>query len=123
MKWSCSIDVRPISKARPRFSRYGTYTPRKTLDYENLIATRAKQAKAVCRENPCSVTLTFTFLKPKKPKGFYCTINKDLDNLSKAVLDSLNGIAFIDDKQVVELNSAKNYGDSDRVVIEIEYLT
>jgi Holliday junction resolvase RusA-like endonuclease len=34
---------------------------------------------------------------------------KDLDNLSKGVLDALNGIVFVDDRQIVDLHLQKYY--------------
>lgn len=117
-----SVDTRPVSKARPRFANGHTYTPQKTLDYENLIAIHAKSAGAQRMPNPCIVDITCTFKKPKGKKDFYCTINRDLDNLSKAILDGLNNIAFLDDSQVVSLTCSKNYGKADRVDVEIEYL-
>ena len=45
--------------------------------------------------------------------------NTDIDNVGKIILDSLNGIAYIDDKQVVELNVTKKRNSSDYVVVKI----
>jgi len=52
-----------------------------------------------------------------------CGVSKgswgDVDNFLKAVLDSLNGICYADDGQVVEVTGRKFYGEP-RVVIELE---
>lgn len=48
----------------------------------------------------------------------------DADNYCKAVLDSLNGIVWLDDAQVVSLHVYKFYGEKPLVrvrVVEIEY--
>lgn len=73
-------------------------------------------------EGPLEATLTFFFsrpashyrtgkfagtLKPGMPS--WHSKRKDLDNLIKFVLDSLNGIAYLDDSQVAVLRSAKFY--------------
>lgn len=45
----------------------------------------------------------------------------DLDNLSKAVLDGLNGICWEDDRQIVDLHLIKDYvPDNPGVWVEIE---
>ena len=46
----------------------------------------------------------------------------DLDNCVKAILDALNGVAFVDDGQVVEIHAAKYYDDGggERTVVKIE---
>ena len=44
----------------------------------------------------------------------------DVDNIAKAVLDALNGVIWVDDKQVVELTVKKYYGTSNEIQIEIE---
>lgn len=46
----------------------------------------------------------------------------DSDNIAKAILDALNGVAYYDDSQVVGLTVKKEYGDSARVEVEIEIL-
>ena len=47
----------------------------------------------------------------------YYNHKPDLDNLAKIILDSLNGIAFDDDKQVVKLEVEKYYSDRPRAEI------
>ena len=47
------------------------------------------------------------------------TKKPDIDNVEKIILDALNGIAYDDDKQVVEEASSKLYSDVPRVEIEV----
>jgi len=44
---------------------------------------------------------------------------KDLDNLVKLVLDALNGEAFADDSQVVEINARKIFSDKENARTEL----
>ncbi|CZR99694.1 Endodeoxyribonuclease RusA [Clostridioides difficile] len=44
----------------------------------------------------------------------------DLDNIIKSVADSLNGIAYKDDSQIVEVVSKKYYSDKPRVEVILE---
>ena len=44
----------------------------------------------------------------------------DIDNLVKIVLDGLNGVAFMDDKQVIELYAIKRYSIEPRTEIMVE---
>ena len=46
----------------------------------------------------------------------------DADNLAKIVLDALNGIAFADDAQVVELIVQKQFGQLSETIVEIQEL-
>ena len=43
----------------------------------------------------------------------------DLDNIAKIVLDSLNGLAYKDDRQVVSLKIEKHYADKPLVKVEL----
>ena len=43
----------------------------------------------------------------RKPSESYNTGTPDLDNLIKAVSDALNGVAYEDDSQVVEMQAVK----------------
>jgi Holliday junction resolvase RusA-like endonuclease len=48
--------------------------------------------------------------RPKsRKKDNYVMTTPDLDNLEKAFLDGLNGVAYGDDKQVVVKNAVKRY--------------
>ena len=49
--------------------------------------------------------------KREELNNTYCSNNSDIDNYIKAILDSLNGIVYIDDKQVVELFAKKIYSE------------
>ena len=50
------------------------------------------------------------------------TFKPDVDNIAKAVLDALNGVAFEDDSQVVRLRCSKHprkRRESDRTLVRI----
>jgi Holliday junction resolvase RusA-like endonuclease len=44
----------------------------------------------------------------------------DIDNVLKVVLDSLNGIAYKDDSQVVMVTGRKIYGHEPKLIIEMK---
>lgn len=83
-------------------------------------------------ECPLAVTLTFVFPRPKyltwktKPMPRAWMINvPDLDNLEKSVLDALNKVVYVDDRQVCKVNKIKVYASGDeppRVHIAISEL-
>ena len=120
---SFSVDIKPKAKERPRFANGHAYTPKATKEYEQEIAWAARKVGARPLHYPCVVDITATFKAPMKRKSFYCSKRPDVDNLSKAVMDSLNGVAYMDDSQIVQLTMSKNYGNANRIEVEIEYLT
>ncbi|MEG1247059.1 RusA family crossover junction endodeoxyribonuclease, partial [Gordonibacter sp.] len=78
-------------------------------------------------EGPVSVTIdVFRALPNSRPKRVAYepdTVSPDADNIAKAVLDGLNGIAYEDDRQVVELhvrkhNRMRRAGDSVRFSVK-----
>src|SRR5699024_11012696 len=48
------------------------------------------------------------------------TVKADIDNYTKAILDSCNGILWRDDSQVVSLIANKYYSDNPRIEIEVD---
>lgn len=48
------------------------------------------------------------------------TIKPDTDNVAKIILDALNGIAYEDDKQIIDLRVIKRYADEPFVKITLE---
>jgi Holliday junction resolvase RusA-like endonuclease len=45
------------------------------------------------------------------------TRKPDIDNVLKVILDSLNGVAYIDDSKVVEVIGRKRYATVPKVVV------
>lgn len=121
------VEGEPQGKARPRFSRRsGTvYTPSKTAEYEKEIRysyLAVSGGKLIPAGSYAVVTVDAYFKIPKsytKKKRLACehNINRpdkkpDIDNILKVVLDALNGVAYEDDKQVVEVRCRKWYSNS-----------
>ena len=111
-------------KARPRVTRAGiTYTPKETVQYENLVKLCFRETAAAGGtdffEQPIKAQLEVYYEIPKSTTKsrqgamlldkLYPTKKPDADNVAKIVLDSLNGIAYKDDSQVVELTVRKFY--------------
>lgn len=48
------------------------------------------------------------------------TVKPDVDNVLKLVLDALNGVAYEDDKQVVDSRSVKMYGEHPCIIVAVE---
>jgi len=119
------IPLLPVAKGRPKITT-GTgfaraYTPKKTRDYENKVKMyfRAQfpQHEPFSADDTLKVTIEFYYPIPKsysKKKreqiiaaGMYKNNGEDLDNLEKAVLDALNGLAYCDDRIISEVEKRK----------------
>jgi Holliday junction resolvase RusA-like endonuclease len=79
-----------------------TMTPQATVDYENLVRDRVRQAMGSKPpfSGPVKVELLFV-LDGDRNKWPTSTADGDADNLEKAVADALNEIAFEDDRFIV----------------------
>jgi Holliday junction resolvase RusA-like endonuclease len=115
-----SVKGDPVGKQRPRFSRGRTYTPKKTVDYETIIASKASQAMGSSEplQTPVAIFIWIRHAIPasysKKRKeaclnGLDWPKKPDLDNVAKVFLDAMNGIVYKDDVQVVKLRVSKRY--------------
>jgi len=113
----------PIGKARPRFGRTKagnvvTFTPQKTRNFERDLRSLAQVAMTgkTMLEGPVKVTIKAYFAH--KTKTGWHVSRPDLDNVIKAVLDSLNEIVFDDDSAVCELVATKEYGE-ERIEVQV----
>ena len=125
----------PVPKARPRVVKGHAFTPQKTADYENTVrwCYKAAAGGAAPISTPCAVEMVFRFAIPASARrkrlpdlikpGDPHTHRPDIDNLSKAVLDALNGLAFTDDALVVGIAARKEYGEPGAEVTITEVAT
>ena len=126
------MTITPKPKERPRAAIIGgharIFTPKTTEAYEKEIRAawvRANGDKP--EEGPLRARIYFGLPIPKsETKGnklqmiqrkVFPTKKPDLDNLAKAVLDALNGVAYKDDCQIVTMLSRKNYAEAPYVKV------
>ena len=135
MKYRFEILERAIGKERPRVNRRtgAVYTPTKTSSFEKKVQWAFK-AKYNIAEKPSEKEFKvkiIAYFKPakdlsKKKKQelidgeFGFLYRPDSDNIAKAILDSLNGLAYKDDSQVASLSICKLYGAENKIIVELE---
>lgn len=124
----------PRGKGRPRFTKEGhAYTDSETRAYEKKIMAYYRQQLRDFRWDDGSyvaVEVTAVYPIPKSAtKASHAAIQAgrilpkrkpDIDNVLKVVLDSLNGIAYKDDSQVVMISGKKIYGHEPKLIIEMK---
>lgn len=104
----------PVPQGRARSFRLGDgighYDDPKSKAWKKVVAQVASLQKGRFHVGPVSIMLSFYLAAPKSLKDYAQHTKKpDVDNLSKAILDALNGICYDDDSQVVELAVTKEY--------------
>lgn len=120
------------AKQRPRFNGRYVYTPDRTTNYENWVKAcyLEKYNNEKLLETSLEVYIRAYFEIPKSvskkkkqqmlENEISPTIKPDTDNIAKSILDSLNGIAYLDDKQVIRLTVEKWYAEVPSVSVEIK---
>ena len=111
------FEINPVPASRPRVSRWSTYYPKKYTKFKQDMEALISELDTTLSEKLVRVEIDFMIKIPeswsKKKKqelnNTYCSNNSDIDNYIKAILDSLNGVFFIDDRQVVEIFARKIY--------------
>lgn len=115
------FEIDPVPASRPRVSRWGTYylpTYRKFKDaMSEIIAAKRKQY--IKEEGTLAVNIMFGCSKPKSTKRSHP--HGDIDNYVKAALDSLNGVLWDDDDQIIEL-AARKFFITGRPYIVVEVI-
>lgn len=145
---SCAVSFvvpgAPVPKGRARSRLVRTrdgrqfvshYTPDETVQYENLIRMCAKDAMhdRYPLDGPIRLEVTVVIPIPASWSGrkqrdaasgrVGATKKPDVDNFVKALSDGCNGVAWIDDSQIVELVARKQYGALPRIDVHAELLT
>jgi Holliday junction resolvase RusA-like endonuclease len=125
------IPGEPVAKGRPRVTKWGTYTPEKTKNYETLVKELffIEHGQPLL-EGPLSMRVQAYFTIPKstskkrkelmKSGEIRPTKRPDLDNILKIIGDALNEVAYKDDKQIISASIEKFYSDEPRLEVEIK---
>lgn len=135
MRTQVCIYGEPQGKGRPRFSTVcghaKTRTPDQTVIYENLVKTEYRNQSGVRFPDDAMLDVRvmayYTIPKSISKKKRQAMLDHkvrptkkpDFDNIGKAICDSLNGIAYRDDAQIVDAQVRKFYSDTPRVVVII----
>lgn len=117
-------------KARPRICRGHAFTPKDTVQYEKLVRECYKEQDGRYLEGSVRALIIAYYKIPKSyskkrvqaiKDGLEKPTKKpDADNIGKIILDSLNGIAYKDDSQIIELMVVKRYTEeAERVEFEL----
>lgn len=134
-----TVDMKPEGKARARGGKFGFYTPAKTVKAEKQIKQACIVAmarhrlqtkrKAFKEKESLGVQIYACYPIPKStPKkkikmmltdDLMPVTKPDLDNVAKLILDSLNGVAYHDDSQIVALLITKHYTTSPSITVTI----
>ena len=123
----------PRGKERPRAAklrdRTVVYTPKKTRDYEREIATAYLTQCRGMFSGAVAIEIHAYYEIPKSASRKRVldmvsdrerpTKKPDGDNIAKAVCDALNGVAYKDDSQVVDLTVRKYYSKFPHVQVFI----
>lgn len=127
------VPGKPEGKGRPRFAARGkfvqTYTPDKTVVYENWVREcwRAAHAPKLNGEIWAFITAYFPVPKSATKKAKAAMLDgsvsygkkPDADNLAKCILDALNSLAYDDDSQITLLHVEKVYSEEPRVKVRL----
>lgn len=138
MELTLIIPGEPCAQGRPRFSTHGgfvkAYDPAKSRDYKayvKMCAIKSMQEQGwTLTEKALSIEIrAFMSIPSSKSKKFKQaaivgaerpTKKPDVDNVFKILTDALSGIAYKDDKQIVDAKISKFYADEARVEVMIK---
>lgn len=119
-----------VGKQRPKasFQQKRIYTPEKTINYESFVkhcyyGNPHFCDRAVAIDMKIYMPIPSSASKKKQQQMLDGSVRPckkpDSDNCIKSILDGLNGVAYADDKQVVEIHAQKYYDLSPRVEVKL----
>lgn len=130
-----SLPGKPAVWTRPRFNRKtgSVFTDKKAAAAQNsIVGAYLARFNRAPHPGPVSISIMAVFGVPKSwPKwqrqcalaGMWPHVSTpDHDNITKAVCDALNGIAYTDDSQIVECHTTKGYGVDARTSVMLTLL-
>ena len=135
MKLTLELNIRPLAHQSFKIGRGGIkYKPKKVKDYETYLRRLVTEklpkdfsiitAGSEIKVNYIEYIYAYpkSFSKKRRVKTFKVTKPDLQDNLNKAFFDSLEGLLYEQDQNIVEINKmSKFYGETDKIRVEFEY--
>ena len=134
MEKRLSMIVEPRPKERPRVTMVAghpkIYTPHGTQNYEKEISAAWTKANGnLPFAGPVVVWIMLGMKIPKSAskakikkmldRQIRPTVKPDVDNCAKSILDALNGLASVDDNQIVSLFVRKYYTEVPKILVRV----
>ena len=120
----------PWKRAQQKGKQF--FTDPRVRAFKEAVAWSAKHAGARVTERPCTLAITCympiaaSWSKNKRLEAsadvLRHTSKPDWDNLGKGISDALNGVAWIDDSQVVYASVRKLYSENPRTDVTVQWL-
>lgn len=131
-----TFEIEPVPQLRPRVSSrpyVRVYDPPKVKQFKSLLHSLAvHQYTKPPMIGPLSVSLTFyrpvqsSISKTERERRLSNeskpVVKPDTDNYIKSTLDSLNGVLWNDDSQIVKITGEKRYSENGKIVITVTQL-
>ncbi len=128
------VPGKPHAWQRARHNGGQMFTDARTRAYKHAVGTLAKAALAgAVLVGPVEMRVAAIYAVPPSwtKKRREAALNEavrpvsrpDIDNIAKGVMDALNGIAYDDDAQVVQLTVSKRYGEHEGVLVQISTIS
>jgi Holliday junction resolvase RusA-like endonuclease len=136
MKLTFELNLRPLDHQSFRIGRNGIkYKPKKVTDYQKYVKDLiTKQLSNDFNIIPAGTPIVVNYIeyiyaypkslaKKRRILKLPKTTKPDLqDNLNKAFFDALEGLIYVQDQNIVQINNmAKYYGPEDKIKVEFEY--
>lgn len=135
MKLTLELNIRPLAHQSFKIGRGGIkYKPKKVKDYQTYLRRLVSEqlpkdfniiiAGSEIKVNYIEYIYAYpkSFSKRRRVKTFKVTKPDLQDNLNKAFFDSLEGLLYEQDQNIVEINKmSKFYGENDKIRVEFEY--
>ena len=117
--------IMPVPFPRPSSNVKRRFNPKRYSEFKDALGTYARLAMKGAEPFTGEVKLHADFFRPKprprKGQKPQVSFIGDGDNYLKAVMDSLIGICYLDDRQVTVFSGRKIFGEP-HIIIELEEL-
>ena len=120
--------VVPVPKNGSKTTKSGFhYTAAHVKKYSNNIKelTRMQWGGDIIKNEPLKAVVVFHIPRPKtitQDKRKYPHVKPDLDNLEKALWDSMEGIVFDNDSRIVSKVISKRYSNEGMIEVKLRIL-